>query len=106
MKLALYTIDLSRAEVALCRKAAPCWGDVPGVAVGLNKMKKPEWTRVMMSLDAYTYKPKPDRKEAQALAVKIYAATENGRGCEVTEVVEPDPVPVPVAKQDVQRSLF
>lgn len=103
MQFQIYTIVLTETEAALCRKTAHLWGDVPAVKAGPNKLKKPEWSRVMMSLEQYTFRPQPDRHEASVLAGKIYRGTETHR-CEVETVTVPDPVPAP--KKESQGSLF
>jgi hypothetical protein len=107
----IFHIELTKDEALLCAETACLWGDVPTVRPGKNALKKPEWSRVMMSLEQVQVlagASLPRKKAAGMLAGRIYAATETRKGCDVTQVTEADPHPVVAAVVVVekQRTMF
>ena len=98
MKFPAYTIALSDNEVALCQAAAPLWGNVPDVVLGKNRLKKQDWTAILMSLESLA-SHQAHRQAAGRLASRIYAATHEA----TTDVIE-EAVAMPV-KSTKDRQL-
>lgn len=48
----MITIELIPDEVALCLSIRNKWVDVPSVVSGQNSLTKPEWTRLLLAVEA------------------------------------------------------